>query len=228
MTPSSVARNTLRSGKSLLDEYWPGKDAQDSFVSEELYIHSKLMIVDDRRVLIGSANINDRSQLGDRDSEIAIVIEDTEQVQSTMNGKPHLATRFAAGFRRRLFMQHMGMIPPQDCPGPKTSAMDPVGIPNDLEEQCIDPFDDKLWNTTARRNAEIYQEVFRCTPAFGIKNWKDYKEFVGSGRVGHARGDWRKLAEVRGHLVEMPQDFLENEDLLGLTAEVNPITLPSG
>jgi len=45
-------------------------------VTELIYVHSKLMIVDDEKVLIGSANINDRSLLGSRDSEIAIVIED--------------------------------------------------------------------------------------------------------------------------------------------------------
>ncbi len=36
------------------------------------------MIVDDRVALIGSANINDRSLMGDRDSEIAIIVEDSE------------------------------------------------------------------------------------------------------------------------------------------------------
>lgn len=36
------------------------------------------MIIDDRVALIGSANINDRSLMGDRDSEIAIIIEDSE------------------------------------------------------------------------------------------------------------------------------------------------------
>lgn len=35
-----------------------------------------MMIVDDLKMIIGSANINDRSMLGDRDSEIAIVVED--------------------------------------------------------------------------------------------------------------------------------------------------------
>ncbi len=30
------------------------------------------MIVDDKHAIIGSANINDRSLLGDRDSEIAV------------------------------------------------------------------------------------------------------------------------------------------------------------
>ena len=44
-------------------------------VTEMIYIHSKLMIVDDTKVILGSANINDRSMLGDRDSELAILIE---------------------------------------------------------------------------------------------------------------------------------------------------------
>lgn len=36
--------------------------------TEIIYVHSKLMIVDDVRAIIGSANINDRSLLGTRDS----------------------------------------------------------------------------------------------------------------------------------------------------------------
>lgn len=44
-------------------------------VTELIYVHSKLMIVDDRLVICGSANINDRSLLGKRDSEIAVLIE---------------------------------------------------------------------------------------------------------------------------------------------------------
>lgn len=31
------------------------------------------MIVDDDKVILGSANINDRSMLGNRDSEIAVI-----------------------------------------------------------------------------------------------------------------------------------------------------------
>ena len=37
-----------------------------------IYVHSKMMIVDDKRTIIGSANINDRSMLGSRDSELAV------------------------------------------------------------------------------------------------------------------------------------------------------------
>lgn len=42
-------------------------------VTEIIYVHSKLMIVDDKYVIMGSANINDRSMLGKRDSEIAVL-----------------------------------------------------------------------------------------------------------------------------------------------------------
>jgi len=45
------------------------------------------MIIDDDVVIIGSANINDRSMNGDRDSELAIKIEDSDKVKSMINGK---------------------------------------------------------------------------------------------------------------------------------------------
>ena len=40
----------------------------------------------DRRLIIGSANLNDRSQLGDRDSEVAVVIEEPATLPSTLDG----------------------------------------------------------------------------------------------------------------------------------------------
>jgi phospholipase D1/2 len=55
-------------------------------VTEQIYVHSKLLIVDDRVAVLGSANINDRSQLGNRDSELAIVIRDDDQVNVKLDG----------------------------------------------------------------------------------------------------------------------------------------------
>jgi len=43
-------------------------------ITEIIYVHSKLMIVDDKRAICGSANINDRSLWGTGDSEIAVCI----------------------------------------------------------------------------------------------------------------------------------------------------------
>lgn len=37
-----------------------------------IYVHSKMMIVDDTYIIIGSANINQRSMAGSRDTEIAV------------------------------------------------------------------------------------------------------------------------------------------------------------
>jgi phospholipase D1/2 len=71
----------------------------------------KLLIIDDRTVLIGSANLNERSQLGDRDSEIAVVIDDTELIETRMNGRKHMATRFAHDFRKQLFKLHRAYKP---------------------------------------------------------------------------------------------------------------------
>ena len=52
---------------------------------------------------MGSANINDRSQKGDGDSEIALVVEDEEVLHTTMDGRPYDAAKFAATLRRRLY-----------------------------------------------------------------------------------------------------------------------------
>ena len=63
-------------------------------VTEQIYPHVKLMIVDDRTVIVGTANINDRSLLGDRDSEIALYIHDSKKSKycSSINGKPTKVT----------------------------------------------------------------------------------------------------------------------------------------
>ncbi|KAK3410846.1 hypothetical protein EUGRSUZ_J02872 [Eucalyptus grandis] len=47
-----------------------------------VYVHSKLMIVDDTYLLIGSANVNQRSMAGQRDTEIAIGCYQTEDSES--------------------------------------------------------------------------------------------------------------------------------------------------
>jgi phospholipase D1/2 len=85
--------------------------------------------VDDRLAIIGSANINERSQRGDRDSELAAVIRDTDMIDGfvfiesrpwltykfviwlyrTMAGKPFKVGRFAHSLRVRLMREHLGV-----------------------------------------------------------------------------------------------------------------------
>ncbi|WWC88903.1 uncharacterized protein L201_003818 [Kwoniella dendrophila CBS 6074] len=77
--------------------------------TEQVYIHGKTMIVDDRLVLCGSANINERSQRGDRDSELLAVIRDTDMIDGTMAGRPFKVGRFAHTLRVRLMREHVGV-----------------------------------------------------------------------------------------------------------------------
>ncbi|CAG8605205.1 4974_t:CDS:10 [Funneliformis mosseae] len=101
-------------------------DPRKAYITEEIYIHSKLMIVDDRYVLCGSANINDRSQLGMRDSEIAIVVEDHKKVETRMNGKPYQASKFAYTLRSNIFKEHLGLLETQDHSSITKSCLPPL------------------------------------------------------------------------------------------------------
>ncbi|KAK1360117.1 Phospholipase D [Heracleum sosnowskyi] len=70
-----------------------------------IYVHAKMMIVDDEYIIIGSANINQRSMDGGKDSEIAMGAYQPY----------HLATRQPArgqihGFRMSLWYEHLGML----------------------------------------------------------------------------------------------------------------------
>ena len=67
------------------------------------------MIVDDKVVIIGSANINDRSMLGYRDSEICMIIEDTNFEQSIIDGHPVKVSKFAQSLRLQLFSEISGV-----------------------------------------------------------------------------------------------------------------------
>ena len=86
-----------------------GKFKSGNLTTEQLYIHAKTMTVDDRLTIIGSANINERSQRGDRDSEIASVIRDTDMIDSQMAGKPFKVGRFNHTLRVRLMREHLGI-----------------------------------------------------------------------------------------------------------------------
>lgn len=69
---------------------------------EMIYIHSKCLIVDDRVVIMGSANINDRSMMGTRDSEVCLLVQDTDEVDSVMGGEDFKVGRLVQDFRKKL------------------------------------------------------------------------------------------------------------------------------
>lgn len=51
----------------------------------------------------GSANINDRSMLGNRDSELAVFVEDEDRVPSVMDGQEYQAGPLTLALRKECF-----------------------------------------------------------------------------------------------------------------------------
>jgi phospholipase D1/2 len=88
---------------------WSRIGQDRTLVTEQLYVHAKSMIVDDRFAIIGSANINERSMRGIRDSEVAAIVQDKETVLSTMNGEPYQVGKFPHTLRMRLMREHLGV-----------------------------------------------------------------------------------------------------------------------
>jgi phospholipase D1/2 len=76
-----------------------------------IYVHSKMMIVDDEIVIIGSANINQRSMGGNRDTEIAICAHQPYHTLDYNDGR--LPRRDVYAFRTALWAEHTGRILPE-------------------------------------------------------------------------------------------------------------------
>jgi phospholipase D1/2 len=231
-----------------------------------LYLSStllQLLIADDRLVLMGSANLNDRSQLGDHDSEIACIIQDPTPLPSRMDGGRYTAAHFAATLRRQIFRKHLGLIPAQSL-YTQDENMLPVPVPNiydfdSPEDRLVeDPLSDAFWgfwNQTAKVNTDVFSKVFHCVPHDSITNWKLYGEYwtkyfaapKGKKKEGEpepepmvkwghvvkpnfspgaagAREVKEILSTVRGNLVEMPLDFLKEEDIAREGLELNALT----
>eukprot|EP01113_Clastostelium_recurvatum_P048964 TRINITY_DN8_c1_g1_i6.p1 TRINITY_DN8_c1_g1~~TRINITY_DN8_c1_g1_i6.p1 ORF type:complete len:1235 (+),score=360.26 TRINITY_DN8_c1_g1_i6:102-3806(+) len=141
--------------------------------TEQVYVHSKLMIVDDRIAIIGSANINDRSLRGSRDSEIGSVIRDTEFVDSTMNGQPYKAGVFAHTLRMKLWKVHLGLHHVHeeeqgkcnithntqgnaDC----SARSEDSSHYSDIRDPVTATSYHHVWRGQAKTNTDIYKEIF--------------------------------------------------------------------
>ncbi|KAG9231487.1 hypothetical protein BJ875DRAFT_516928 [Amylocarpus encephaloides] len=187
----SVSMCYMNDGPSIREIPWSGSEEAEmnAFVSEELYIHSKLLIADDQIVICGSANLNDRSQIGKHDSEIAVIIEDSTPVDSVMNGEQYRASAYASSLRRQLFRKHLGLLPHQECDQPNESFMpvtkDPNvydwGSPSDqvVADVLSDEFNN-LWTQTAAVNTAVFARAFHCVPDNKVTNWEEYESFFSS------------------------------------------------
>ncbi|XP_028653976.2 phospholipase D2 isoform X1 [Erpetoichthys calabaricus] len=174
---------------------------QGTLVSELIYVHSKMLIADDRKFIIGSANINDRSMLGNRDSELAVMVEDSEMVESVMDGQEYQAGRMALALRLECFRVLLG------------SDSDPS---IDIQDPVSEIFFQEVWQKTAASNASIYDKVFRCLPTNSVHNIRTLKEYAAMDKMAESDPDKARseLEQVRGYLVHYPLHFLCEENLL--------------
>lgn len=175
---------------------------------EQIYIHSKLIIADGTTAVVGSANFNDRSMLGDRDSEIALFVEDT-QVGSLL---------------RRLLAEHLGIG------GRRKKYPDGCGF----EEASVDAFLEEMFAGTqplrledndvfdamtarAEINTRIFRELFRSLPDDDVRTAADYLEFVKQRPLYSMDVDRDVIQSIflriRGHLVLFPHNFLSDEEV---------------
>ncbi|PMD36346.1 phospholipase D/nuclease [Hyaloscypha variabilis F] len=239
----SVAKNAMLDTPTLVEEKWEGGlDTEvDNWIQEELYIHGKVLIVDDKHVICGSSNLNDRSQLGIHDSELSIVITDTKMVHTTMNGQPYEAGYHATSLRRYLWREHLGLLPPQDLDGKDDPNAQPPDVPNDIKEGktfdfVADPLSDDVWDmwtSRATRNTEVFRQLFHADPDDNVKNFDDYDKFLPpkGTKSGHIYDKMippneirAKLDEIKGHLVWMPLDFLRDAEMAEKGLQVNSWT----
>ncbi|XP_057962752.1 phospholipase D zeta 1-like isoform X2 [Malania oleifera] len=188
-----------------------------AIATSQVYVHSKVMIVDDRVVLIGSSNINDRSLLGSRDSEIAVLVEDKDVFISSMDGEPWKAGKFSYSLRLSLWSEHLG-------------------IQGEEIRQIRDPIADStykgIWMETAKKNTQIYHDVFGCIPNDLIHSRAALRQTMAEWKhkLGHTTIDLgiapeklneeskatdplERLKLTRGHLVFFPLEFMCEEDL---------------
>ncbi|KAK7529264.1 uncharacterized protein J3D65DRAFT_642933 [Phyllosticta citribraziliensis] len=118
---------------------WGRIGPNKALTTEQLYIHAKCMIVDDRVVIIGSANINERSMLGFRDSEVAAIVRDYDMIDSMMGGKPYKVSKFAHSLRMRLMREHLGLD--VDCRPSTSDSVESFGTVESnptIEQQLIE------------------------------------------------------------------------------------------
>ena len=161
-------------------------------VTEMVYIHSKLMIVDDDIVIVGSANINDRSLLGKNDSEIAMIINDENKVDTVIGGEALKVSEFARSLRMNLFKEFSN-----------------IGD----EELLSDPLSDKftsMWITIAQNNTALYRHIFRCYPDNELHSLDFLRTFQRNAKLD----EYQQLKDgFKGFLVQFPLEFLKNENL---------------
>jgi phospholipase D1/2 len=169
---------------------------------------------------------------------------DTKPLESQMDSQPYTASYHAATLRRTLWMEHLGLLPPQPLDNSSDPNSQPPGVsPNRLPDESsedwelvADPLGDKVWDLWTRQatvNTEVFRKVFHADPDDSIRNFDDYKNFLppGEHKQGHLfdmnmsiKEVKQELDKIRGHLVWMPLRFLEEAEMAEKGLQVNAYT----
>ncbi|CAD5118946.1 DgyrCDS7620 [Dimorphilus gyrociliatus] len=170
----------------------------DKLVTELIYVHSKLMIVDDKAAIIGSANINDRSMLGKRDSELAVMIRDINFFDSKMNGQPYRSGNYCGRLRLALFKEHLGE-------NNYSLLIDPVS----------EEFYKCFWLKRASVNSNIFEKIFNCIPSNKATSFSNMKAMQSEEQLflKDPEESEELIKKIHGHLVLLPYFFLKDEVL---------------
>ncbi|CAF4509501.1 unnamed protein product [Rotaria sp. Silwood2] len=164
-----------------------------SLVTEIIYVHSKLMIVDDRMCICGSANINDRSLKGSRDSEICLVVNDIEMIDSYLNGH-----------KEKYFIYFSRLL---------------LGIKNEDEMNVDDPCSDEFYQCfrrIAQQNTQIYEEVFNSLPTNQIRRFADVEAYEKRPKLKETdpQTAYDKCKKIQGFIVEFPIEYLADDVIM--------------
>ena len=172
-------------------------------VSEIVYVHSKLIIVDDVWTLMGSANINDRSMRGDRDSELAILVEEKQKVSGILNGvkveKSNKVREFRINCFRSLF---------------------------EIDGDYEDPLDIKFQNAVdiqADKNEKFYFDLFGFYPHNSYSDFDKIK-IVQNPSLEYYENN---KGDVKGFHIKYPVYFLKDvKSIIGWKEDLTTKMMP--
>ena len=205
-----------------------------SVVTEQVYVHTKLMIVDDLYALLGSANVNDRSLLGMRDSEIAVLVQDGKTARADINGQgsQRPVRLFAHDLRKQIWSKLFGLTGNVRPATELKQAIDQPGSPDSW----------KLIQRRANANAELYEAAFpfvprkpmldskgKEIPASILPTWRDdpsikdvggeltsdlpYQERFWAKKASVSAVTLKGLQGIKGYITALPVKWTENENL---------------
>lgn len=149
------------------------------------------MIVDDTKMIIGSANINDRSLWGSRDSELAAYLEGEPDICIELDSSRYYVNSKIHEFRTNIFMEHFGMEP----------------------HEVIWASSELFWKTAyniMRINTQFYERVFKVFPSNLYRDFNSLNKRE-KNLDRRAFDDLKDL--VSGFAVEYPFNFLRDEHL---------------